>query len=549
MAFNAASQAHSGIDVISDGAITQFYDLMEDAMRISEVMPGRYNTITSPSYGNACPINESAFTTIDLSAGSPDVLSIDNSYITANIVVPITIDKAQLNATDSNKNPQTYFVGYKSSLDAIAKYQIMHNGQLFYDQPYCGEESYIVQQVIPDHVKNTRPQQYSSHENAWQRDSNVCGTYVTFVGTGASKTLKVNIPIKIDISQFIMFSNFKYLPGFFGTWSIKMWFTSRTLVVCPVDTLVTSGAARPDGIEKRFTQIGFTFKGYQGNAANQNISAQDVKLTANGCTTSNVLLNAAKFTLNFGVYDGLKARYLQSPLAIPCSVLLYGRFAGAMHKSNGFSSTYNTAINCCEATFLIPFVNDDLHTVCRNPKWKGAFLNISQYGNFPQQYVDTYPDGTWAGDGSNGIDLGAYLRFQTMTLDALNINNSSIMSMTKELSASLSANYCTQTIVKTDSETTSLCENDRNNPDDTNFVFAIPFAESDDFQGGLTCGQAQMKFQVAGANTPMPSELENSDIGIGVTAMFLCDRAILIKTVDYSEQPVVKMIEEKLHPA
>jgi hypothetical protein len=116
--------------------------------------------------------------------------------------------------------------------------------------------------------------------------------------------------------------------------------------------------------------------------------------------------------------------------------------------------------------------------------------------------------------------------------------------MTKELSASLSANMYNKCEVTDGGVVNTLAVNAINEPDDTNFLFGIPFANSDDFQGGLTTnGQAQMKFQVAGADMFTPDDNEPP---ISVTAMLLCDRAILIRTLPYSEQPQVKLVEEKL---
>ena len=533
MALNAAAQGHSGLDVISDGAITEFYNLMEEAMKVSEVMPGRYNIITSPSYANPCPVQESSFTTIDISTGQPNVVSLENSYITAKMKVHAKIDVAQACENGADTNPQTYFVGFKSSLDAVAKYQIFHNGKLFYDQPYCSEESYVLQTVIPDHVKCTRPHQYTSHEAAWNHDSNVCGAYVTFVKTEANKTFDVVIPLKIDITQFLTFGEFRYLPGFFGTWSIRLWFSSQNLVVCPVNPTLVGAVAGSD-LSRRFTQIGHAFKGITNYASNA-LTVSDVNISSSGCEIEYVMLNSAQFALQFPVYDSLKARYYTEPLAIPCCSMSYGRFSGGMKKNNGFSCTYNSAVSCCECLFLLPFVNDQHHTVCRNPKWTQAFLNISGYGNFPQQSVDTY----------YATDPDSYMRFLTTTLDALNINNSSIMSMTKELSASLSANLYNSCVVgDDDTGVNDMVTNASNNPDDTNFLIGIPFANSDDFQGGLTTnGQAQMKFQVGGSDMTTPDGL---DPNISVTAMLLCDRAILIRTLPYSEQPQVKLVEEKL---
>ena len=534
MALNAAAQGHTGLDVISDGAITEFYNLMEEAMKVSEVMPGRYNIITSPSYANPCPVQESSFTTIDISTGQPNVVSLDNTYITAKMKVHAKIDTAQ-SEQKNVPNPQTYFVGFKSSLDAIAKYQIFHNGKLFYDQPYCSEESYILQTVIPDHVKYTRPQQYTSHEAAWNHDSNVCGAYVSFNNTAANQNFDVVIPLKIDITQFLTFNEFRYLPGFFGTWSIRLWFSSQNLVVCPVNPLLYDPKISDlKGIERRFTQIGHKFKGINAYTSPNITTVADITISSTGCEMEYVSLNSAQFALQFPVYDSLKARYYAEPLAIPCCSMSYGRFSGNMKKNSGFSCTYNSAVSCCECLFLLPFANDQHHTVCRNPKWTNAFLNISGYGNFPQQSVDT----------SYISDPDAYIRFLTTTLDALNINNSSIMSMTKELSASLSANMYNKCEVTDGGVVNTLAVNAINEPDDTNFLFGIPFANSDDFQGGLTTnGQAQMKFQVAGADMFTPDDNEPP---ISVTAMLLCDRAILIRTLPYSEQPQVKLVEEKL---
>ena len=537
MALNAAAQGHSGLDVISDGAITEFYNLMEEAMKVSEVMPGRYNIITSPSYANPCPVAESSFTTVDISTGQPNVVSLDNTYITANLKVHLTVDAAH---TYTDLNPCVYFVGFKSSLDAISKYQIYHNGKMIYDQPFCSEEAYVLQTIVPDHVKYTRPKQYTSHENAWNFDSNVCGTYVTLDKTGANKSFDAIIPLKIDITQFLTFGEFRYLPGFFGTWGIRMWFSSQNLVICPVDPARTIGVAAPTSLQRRFTQIGHKFKGITNFVKSTGVfTVADVTFTTNGCITERVMLNSAQFALQFPVYDSLKARYFTDPLAIPVCAMLYGRFSGNMSKDAGFSSTYNAAISCCEALFLLPYVNDQHHTVCRNPRWKGAFLNVSGYGNFPQQYVDTVP---------SGDDCEAFTRFHTLTLDALNINNSDLMSMTKELAASLCSNYVNQTLVTSAGTTYTATENSFNSEDDTNFLFGIPFANSDDFQGGLTTnGQAQMKFQTNGSDMQLPAEVENP--ALGITAMFLVDRAILLRTLPYSEQPQVKIVEEKLRIA
>lgn len=550
MAINAAATSYSAIDII-DGTVTEFYNLMDDAMRQSEVMPGRYNIITSPSYANPCPVAESSFTTIDLSTSSPSVLSLENTYITANLKVTLKCNKAHTYTGGAKANPQKYFIGWKSSLDAISKYQIFHNGKLFYDQPYCGEEAFVMQTIIPDHVKYTRSEQFTSHENAKKNDINVCGTYFTLQNLGADTAFTVEIPIKLDITQFLTFQEFKYLPGFFGTWGIRLWFSSKNMVICTVDPQYSLGTTgwtyHADATTKvqdvknytpRFVQLGDDFYGITNSTSDNVITTSLIHFTCSAFQAENVELNAAQFTLMFQIYDALKARYFQKPLAIPCMSMLYARFSGAMNKSNGFSSTHSGTVNCCEAMFILPYIDDDHHTICRNPKFKQMFLNIGGYGNYPQQSISTYPcDNT-------------YTRFLTMTLDALNINNSSLMSMTNELSHSLRDNYVPSYLVTSTGTISGDTIEEQTTYDDTNFLIGIPFSNTEDFQGGLiTNGQAQMKFQVSSASfhPPEGSDLDSLTITIGPTVIFLCDRAILLQTLPYSDQPNVKLVEEKLN--
>ena len=49
MALNPSAIGHSTVEVI-DGTISEYYNIMDQCIRRSEVMPGQYVFITSPSY-------------------------------------------------------------------------------------------------------------------------------------------------------------------------------------------------------------------------------------------------------------------------------------------------------------------------------------------------------------------------------------------------------------------------------------------------------------------------------------------------------------------
>ena len=49
MALNPQSSAPTAVDVI-DGTVSEFYNIMDQCIRKSEVMPGQYKSITSCEY-------------------------------------------------------------------------------------------------------------------------------------------------------------------------------------------------------------------------------------------------------------------------------------------------------------------------------------------------------------------------------------------------------------------------------------------------------------------------------------------------------------------
>ena len=582
MALNPSSQAPSAVDVI-DGTVSEFYNIMDQCIRRSEVMPGQYKSITSPSYSNNCPITESSFTTVDVGCPAPQIVDINNSFITATIKVPITFG-AGLQAYN---NANTFFVGWRSSLDILQRYIIYCNHKVVYDQVYVGEESYILQSLIPEHVRCRKPNQYTTYQNASTYSPNVCGTYIKINSTGGTEdnptalgavTVNVEIPIKLDISQFLLFQNFKYMPGFCGTWSIKLYPSTQNMIVCPVDphytvprgkldllnmldaTTVAAGNTI-DSYDHHFVQIGDnvkclkvvkfkaptftstpTFTKSEGvvtdgtvatsTTYNSVITPGTITITAGTATVENVLYHQTQFELMYDIYDGLKARYMARPLTIPVNKLDYGRFAGKMSNS-GSSSTYTAAVSNVESIFILPFTDDLHHTVCFNPEFENFYLSISGFGNFPQQPFNTY-----------GNDE-KHVRFVNMTLDALNINNSPIMAPNKDLMNSLEFK---KTKFYTNADADVQEKNNEENWDCSNFLIGIPFSNDIDFQGGLTSnGNINIKLaSTASTIDTTTAALRSGTCNIGATVMFCTDCALMLKVIPYADQPEVRLVTERI---
>ena len=555
MALNPSAQSNSAVEVI-DGTVSEFYNVVDSCIRRSEVMPGQYKSITSPSYSNNCPIDESSFTTVDVGCPAPQIVDINNSFITAEVEVPITFPAGKFKSTSDGI---TFFVGWRSSLDILQRYIIYCNHKVVYDQVYVGEESFILQSLIPEHVRCRKPNQYTTYENASSFSPDVCGTYITIKSTDlttalGAATIHVKIPIKLDINQFLLFQNFKYLPGFCGTWSIKLYPSTQNLIICQVNprsrlpqatvNALLAGTSANDlsDYTHHFVQIGDKFKAYtviDTTTVNNTKSEVIEGITAGRAKVHNVLYHQTQFELMYDIYDGLKARYMARPLTIPVNKLDYGRFAGAISSN---SSTYTAAVSNVESLFILPFPDDNHHTVCFNPEFENLYLSISGFGNFPQQ-----PFNTFGNDEKHN-------RFVNMTLDALNINNSPIMAPNKDLLNSLETKKVYSYTLNSDG-----VHNDRTNPIDptfsttahdiSNFLIGIPFSNDIDFQGGLTSnGNINIKLASTAStiNTIANTYTASATSSIGATVMFCTDAALMIKVIPYSDQPECRLVTERI---
>lgn len=104
------------------------------------------------------------------------------------------------------------FVGWKSSFEAIRQYNILVNSSPIYTQSFAGTESYIHDQILKEFVKNTSPYTPTSYEEVKKSSTNVCGTYIKFGAAYTANTSKTcEIPIKIQLSNFLILRNLKYL--------------------------------------------------------------------------------------------------------------------------------------------------------------------------------------------------------------------------------------------------------------------------------------------------------------------------------------------------
>jgi len=115
--FAPQNQQPTVIDAMSSSQV-DWYQSIDDAVKVSDIVSGHYETTTSIAYGNVGPITEGNDTSLDITCGTNEVITLDNSCIvmkqTVNLIVPKEIQ---------NSCFKRWYIGYKSSADIIDAYR------------------------------------------------------------------------------------------------------------------------------------------------------------------------------------------------------------------------------------------------------------------------------------------------------------------------------------------------------------------------------------------------------------------------------------------
>ena len=508
--------AHDAYDLL-DGTVSGFYEDVDNAIAASEVVKGQYRYTISPAYNSPNPVDSSAFTTVGLTQNGPMVVDLENSYITTEARILLTCSTKLLEGS-------VIFFGWKSSVEAIERYDILVNNTPIYTQSFCGEESFIQYQVLSDLVSHTTPFVYTTMEDVRKGSPNVCGVYVKVGASFAAGTdITFTVPIKIPLTNFLLLRNLKYLMSWMGKWELRLYFGTSNMIVYPLSTAEsaaafgTPAAAGTDRPKTTFYNVEDT-RDYitEANTLGKGFMNK-VKMTLN-----NVEMNAAHFQLRMDIMEMLKQKYLaEKPLTFPVSSLQIARFTGVVN--NGTIAAGHTAdmsivlcqaINNCDTLFIIPFRNTFQHTCCENPQVSNLQLHAGEYGTYPNQPFNTYNK-----NATNNI------RYINQVMDALNVNASPIISMNRAVANAFLPSLTLQSTTGMD------VAHDKAHylftGDESNFFIPFPFSTDDDFQGGLSSPAANINFKLTGTiHNTTGAQIVYSTPWV---AAFLIDGVIMIR--------------------
>ena len=526
MTWNEQNHANSIMDVL-EGTVEEWYDQVDGLLKASDFIPGNYEYSVNVSYANSGEFDEGGQTHVDISCDRFKLISLDNSYISLEMEVPISVPAVGT----SNQRFGKFYIGFKSAFDAIDQYRIYSNSDLIQTQNHANYESYLQYMSLSDaHKENS--ELYATWNKIQTLNEDVPGVYVDVSGLGVAATATITVPLKlrIPLNSFLMFANLKWLPSFFGKLTLEIYPSYKNLVVCPIVSEqialeytadIVTGAAIPASRIKESQLCALATSDKGSNVCGFRQINTDILSGFNGskagiyaaftCSTSRTKkchLRLAEVVVRMDIYNQILSRFVNQPMLFPIQTIVSKDFSGQMPKTANerISLTMTNALNHCNSMFIVFKRSNHDKTCFENPmiNWQ---VNIDgKY--FPREEYQTYDD-------HRNINL---------FLDATNFNGNGLFSVPNDIYHSLQPYLKTRKYTATGAGTEEKTYKPK---DRSNFAIAIPFCEDDTFQAGMHSG-GSVQVELTGKRTDMFPTLyaDTNPTGIYVEDCILKLRAV-----------------------
>jgi hypothetical protein len=466
-----------------------------------------------------------------------------NSFITALIKYQLVVTAEMLAAADEGVdadnlfNHRFLFVGFKNSLEALSRYDIYVNANKIYSQAWVGPESFIFNAGMNQTIREKSPYVYTCSKNVQNMDNNVCGVYIDLTKgkVAAGAKIPVDIPIKINLHQFLMLSSVRYLPSFCGRWEIELYPNWNNMVVLqtglrkiPAAIMEKISVADWKGLTHSFTQLSQPFKMLSTYKADGTIVAVTQTINCFEAEMTECRMNLTTFQLRFEVFEALRQMYAEQPLIIPTNILHYSRFSGQPGQNTAgqpFHAALSQCLENCDSIFILA-PNNTTQTTCYYQPYLEQFrIALGEFGIHPAQYVNTFNDP----------------RFLAMVLDSLNLETSDITAMNEDVARSL---VSPRTHYLADGKTYWNEEIG----DASNFFIGISLSQVG-FQSGTVSSpntNIPFIFDAQLGKGPLAARDDSVKLDTSIICMFLLDCALMIQVVPNSDIPVVKLTNKAI---
>ena len=523
--FAPQNQQPNVIDALS-GSMEEWYEAVDEAVKKSDVIPGNYEYTVATSYGNVGKINEDSSTYFDITCDRFKVISLDNSFITIEQNLKINVP------TQADNIYSTYYIGYKYAADCIDQYRIYSNTDLIQTQNHARYEWFMMYNSVSDEAKNNSDL-YATLTKIRNRNPLVPGVYVDLkASTGG--TISIHLKNRIPLSSFLTLFNLRFFPNWSGKISIEIYPSYRNLVIAPVipetdfSTVTKLNSNHTTESKCELSNINLGFRNINQPMLNVlkngdptlTPSAQIFNCNGDGCYADKCKIRLATYLLKMDVFNALAMKYINVPLIFPIQTVQIKDFTDSLPAGEGHFTTANTlALKHCDAIFTV-FRHGEYARTCFDNPFISFRFNVD--GKFyPREDNQTYDDE----------------RFLNLTMDALNVNNSLITSLGKDLRTSLQP--FTHYLSSNNEDGTEMTDKQFWSLGDySNFMIGVPFCDSEDFMGGIsTTGTVQIELSGERKKPTSKSDI----LEYRATAICFEDALLKIRAVKPNGRPQIEI--------
>ena len=534
MTWNEQNHSASIMDVL-EGTVEEWYDQVDGLLKASDFIPGNYEYSINVAYANSGEFDEGGQTHVDIGCDRFKIISLDNSYISLEMTVPITVPSITSAASGSTRTRiSKMYVGFKSAFDAIDQYRIYSNSDLIQTQNHANYESYLQYMALSDAAKENS-ELYATWDKVQSMNEDVPGVYIDLSGVTIAQTPTIQVPLnlRIPLNQFLMFANLKWLPGFFGKLTLEIYPSYKNLVICPIlgEIMTTEFAEAADNALKpsdlsnavgtpSTSTIGSNLYGFRQIGTPVVCAFNDVTsghaktiltgtFTCNTSKTNKCHLRLAETVVRMDVYNKILSRFINQPMLFPIQTIVSKDFSGSMPGASGaaIAMSMSNSLNHCNSMFVV-FKSSHLDRTCFENPMINYQINID--GKFfPREEYRTYNDH----------------RNVNLFLDATNFNGNGLFSVPNDIYHSLQPFLNTRKY--TNGNTDGTAEMTFSAKDRSNFAIAIPFCDDDTFQAGMhTGGTVQVELRGSRSNI-FPSMYTSAN----PTALYVEDCILKLRAV------------------
>lgn len=464
-----------------NGNVSEWYNECDNAIRRSEIVPGTYEYTTAVSYGNVGEFGEGSSTTVDIACDRFHIISIDNSFLYVEQDIEI---KPSAKLSDKKGCNGIFYVGYQYAPEVFMGYKIYSNSDLVQTVTWANYEWFALRNSVQPQARE-QTDQYATIEKIRRLDPNVPGVYVNLSGQTAAAVTKVKLKLRVPLSSFLIFRFLRYLPNWAGKISIELTPSKNNLVIAPTQDPFTitdvKGTNQTSFAEfcKDKVDLDFGFSNFN-NEVNYYFNAagtawDPVKFTCEKFECKRIESRLAVYMLDPDISNALAAKYIAVPLMFPIHQISVKDFAGEVGNQSADPGArtdiaLTTAMKHADTMFVLfrRTIND--YSCFYNP---GIKYHINIDGKYyPREEYSTVED----------------MRSYNLTLDAMNFNNNFTTTINPEMQSSIMPYVKVWT--HTGGQKTQYTNGDR-----SNFWLGIPFADSEDFMGGIsTVGTVQIQY-------------------------------------------------------